>query len=1023
MKCFFGVLLGLFISSALAEADPATDLYNQGTAAYNQNDFKTAASDLDQIIANYPSTALIHTVRLEAGLAHLRLGDFAKTVDILAKETAPGAPSQGTALFYTGVAQLQLGNKLTDPAARNAAFAQAAATMTRLVDTIASAPTTENRDFTEDALYNRALAYFYEDQSVPAEADVQRLLQNFPSSLSRPDWQLLLGNLYARQASEALNARQSDDAVRALATQAEQSFDAAISDPNALVQANEARLAKAETLVLVAPFDLPSLDGYERALDAFRAVRRKADLIPLQQEHLRDLTAKNQAQLQSSLGGTVSLASNSALARLIDRETGRLADLQNGPDPVVQALIGIAQCYNAMKQGDEARTVLHRLAHATLTPEEQQSVDFALIYSYVLGGETAKADQALSDFLAKHPGDPRAEGLSVQMAGDLMKRKDYQGALDQANRSLKDFPTGAYAADAVQLKAEALRALGQLDAAKAVGDDFVAQHPGSAVAIGLMLNRAQAEVEQGDLNAALADYGKVKDSTQASAELQASGAAGYMQTLQALKRTDDVIAESKAFAAKFPSSPLLPNVLVMGAIALDAKHDPGAVAALQDVAKKYPADDENSPAPFALYYVVNIDERAGNVPAMVQAAAALTAAFPNRYALRLQAADAVTTAYVKQKKFDLAIAQYQPLISAAPPDVAAIAQAKIGDLWLKSAKSMGAYQSMQDPAQRAEAEKRLGSAETAFLEVLKDHGDQLTAVNNAFAGLNQDLLQRRSWGLLKDADFEAYLAKLTAGLTDPAMQTHVELAKAGLIFIEKEGRKQDAAALDRFRAALAANPSLALTRTESDNYGELLLNAKDFATAQQVYQKLLDGNPKDPYAEADAYYGLGAVDLAQGNVAAAGGYFEKMKQLPGGAAWNAHILDANYGIALAAEQSGQPADLAAAKQDYAALMQSPQATPDLQARAMLGYGRVLAAEGATTAPKPGSADMAVYYFKQVDTLFGPAVPELSAEGLYNAAQLYAKAGNTANAQALYQQLIKNYATSAPDWAAKAQAAQ
>jgi tetratricopeptide (TPR) repeat protein len=250
----------------------------------------------------------------------------------------------------------------------------------------------------------------------------------------------------------------------------------------------------------------------------------------------------------------------------------------------------------------------------------------------------------------------------------------------------------------------------------------------------------------------------------------------------------------------------------------------------------------------------------------------------------------------------------------------------------------------------------------------------------------------------------------------------VELAKAGLIFIEKDGRKQDAVALGRFRAAMAANPSLPLTRTESDNYGELLLNAKDFATAQQVYQKLLEGSPKDPYAEADAYYGLGAADLAQGNVAEARGYFEKMKQLPGGAAWNPHILDADYGIALAAEQAGQPADLAAAKQGYAALMQS-QAPPDLQARAMLGYGRVLAAEGATTAPKAGSADMAVYYFKQVDTIFGPAVPELSAEGLYNAAQLYAKAGNVANAQALYQQLVKNYATSAPDWAAKAQAAQ
>ncbi len=70
----------------------------------------------------------------------------------------------------------------------------------------------------------------------------------------------------------------------------------------------------------------------------------------------------------------------------------------------------------------------------------------------------------------------------------------------------------------------------------------------------------------------------------------------------------------------------------------------------------------------------------------------------------------------------------------------------------------------------------------------------------------------------------------------------------------------------------------------------------------------------------------------------------------------------------------------------------------------------------------GTIEYAVHYYDQIDLLYGAAVPQLSAEGLYNAGQAYEKAGDKANAKAEYQKLIKNYSTSAPDWVAKAQAA-
>jgi TolA-binding protein len=1016
VKWFLSGLVCLFLSPAL-RGDAAGDLFVTGSNALNNGDYTAATQSFDQIITNYPTFSNIDEVRSKDGIAYLHMGNFPKAIEILSKEASPaGRPEYRTAaLFYTGMAKLFQAGKLPDPNARKQMFLQAAASLTDMVNYVHTAPTTDNEAYMEEALYNRALANFYAESLPAAEKDLLTLQQPpFSTSLQEPDYLLLLGNLYAREASTALNNKQPDAAIQGFATQALDTFGRVSRDTDALVQANDANLAIAEVLYLIASLDSSSSDGYQKALEAFRNVRRKEDMVALQQQNLDALKARSQRQLQAS-GGTAS----DATSRLIDRETQRLSDLKNGPDPVIQALIRIAECYNAMKQGDEARTVLHRLAHATFTPDQQQEVDFALVYSYVLSGQTDKGDKALTDYLAKHPGDPQAQGLSVQMANTLLKNKDNNGALAQAIRSLKDFPNGAYVGEAIALKVRALTALGRNEEAKRASDDFAQQNPNSTVTFSLALSAAQRESSQGDFNAALADYAKVKDDPRAG-DLRASGDAGYIQMLQSLGRYDDVVKESQDFAAKYPTSPALPSVLVMGGIAMDLKHDPGAVAALQDVARKYPADDDNSPGAFALYYVVNIYQRAGKVPEMIQAAHDLVQAFPKQYALLLQAADAVSAAEVKQKKFDAAVAEYQPLISATDPAVAAEAQDKIGSIWLAAAKAMGAYQSMQQLAQRTEAEKRLGTAEQSFVNVLKTYPTQLAAVDDAFKGLDDALVQRRSWGLLKEPDFENYFTKVTADLTDPDMQVRVELAKAALVFLAREPAAQYPAALTRFRAAVTAHPDLRLTRVEATRYGDLLLAAKDYTTAQQVYTTLLqNADPKDQLSQADGDYGLGATYLAQGDVTQAQTYFTKMKALNNGAAWHPHILDADYGLALAQEKSG---DLASAKATYAMLMQAPGASTDLQAKATLGYGRILEAQGYTTKPATaGTIEYAVYYYQQVDNIYGPAVPDLSAEGLFDAGQLYGKAGDKVNARKQYEAIKTNYKAS--EWAPKAQAAE
>ena len=1019
MKWFLIGSVAVFCSATWVRGDAAGDLYKAGVDDLAAENYADAVKNFDQIITGYPLTPNIDEVRIRDGFAYLHLGDFANAVKTLAPEAAANAKPEfrGTGLYFTGLAQFSQGQKVTDKAQSKAAFGQAVATFTTLMDYITKNPTPDNKAFLEDAIYYRALAYYQMEDFANGEKDLLTLLDPpYSASLKRPDYLLLLGSLYAVETNQAVTAKATTDAVKAAAQKALDRFAQVSNDPNALVQANDANMSQAEVYYLIAQLD-PSGGGYQQALDAFRKVRRKADLIGPQQARLDQLKKASAAALQSSPGGA-SMANENV--RLIDRESGRLEELKSGPDPIILALIRIAECYNAMKppEPDEARVVLRRLAHATLTPDQQQEVDFQLLNSYVLGGQVDKADAALTDYLSKHPADPQADSVSFQLAAKLMDKKDYAGALAQTERSLKDFPNGRVVGQVITLKAQALTNLGRVDEAKKALSDYAAQNKSNPAANQMILVKAQGEVAQGDFTSALADYQSVRNNSAVPPDLQAVASAGYIQVLQSLQKYDDVITEAKAFASKYPDSKALPGVLVFEGLALDRKNDPTAITVLQDVAKNFPKDDAS---PFALFYVVTIYQRTGNVPAMIQAYKDLSVAYPTSYTFLGQAADMVGDEYVKEKKFDDAVATYQPWTTAPKADVAAGADNKIGAVWLAAAKAMGYIQSLQ-PDARAEAEKRIGNAEQAYLTVLTKFPDQLDAVGDAIQGLYDVLKARRSGGLLTDANMEDYLGKLTSGLNSGDMGTRVELAKAGLVFVYKKGVDQYPAALDRFKKAIAANSNLVLTRQEANQYGELLVAAKDYATAIDVFTNLLShAAPDNAPLLADGYYGLGAAYLAQGDVAKAAENFSKLKALPGGAPWFSHMADVDYGLALAAELAGDPNGLA--KATYARLMQATGAGIQLQAKAMIGYGHLLDKAGASVAPAvKGTIEFAVHYYQQVDLLYGPAVPELSAEGLYDAGQAYDKAGDKANAAVQYKKLLDTYGKTAPDWAAKAQAA-
>ncbi len=1009
-------VLGAFLSltGVAAHGQAAAQLLQQGTDAMNGGDYATAAKDLDQIVTTYPSTPGIDDITIQAGFAYLHAANYSRAISILQKLTTPGTKPdlRGKALFFTGLAQFSQGHEATGETGK-ASYREAVETLNTLLTFTARTPNPDNNGLVESAMYYQALSNYGQDNYDEAISELTALLSRFPNSLQKPDYLLLLGSIYAVQANNALTAKQPLAEVTPLVNKAIDAFDQVINDPNAKVQGNDANMREGQIYYLLAQAE-PA--DYEKALQVFRQVLGKDDMMAVQQKRIDDLRAQQAAALQS--GGARSASSTSQTTLVLDRETARLADLKNGPDPIITALLRMAECYIGMKQADEARTILHRLRGATLTEDQQKELDFQLLYSYTLGGQAEKADAALTDYLAKHPGDPSADSISVQIADALMKRTppDYAGALAQARRSLKDFPNGKHVDAAITLQAQALEKLGRVAESKQVINDFVRDNPDNPLAYAMLLTQGEGQMQTGDLNGALATFGKVKDNPRAAA-YQASADAYYIQALNLLHRWPEVAAEAKNFQTKYPSDKALASVEVLGGMAMDKQNDPGAVAVLQNVAKQF--HDDEAVGSFALYYVVVIYEREQKTAEMVQAAKDLAASFPHAYALISQANDAVVTVLEKQKKFDDAASLYQPLTDAPVKDVAAAAQNKIGDVWLAAAKAMGAYQSLQSGPARDEADKRMAAAEGAYLATLQNFSDQIDAVGDALQGLVNTGVARVKWGVLKDADLEGYLSKQGAALSSPEMQTRLELAKAGLVFAIKNGRPHDAEALERMTKALAASPGLALTTQEADQYGQLLIEAKNYTKAKEVFQALLDSaKPTELPKLAEAYYGLGATALAQNDYATAKTWFDKMSALPGGAAWSTHAGDARLAMAEINEQSSAPADLAAAKDAYSSIMISPAAGPSNQALAMLGYGRLLEKAGhAVKTANQADIEYATHYYEQVDLFYGSALPELSAEGLYLAAQAYTKAGDTADAQRLTAKLKSAYAET--PWASQA----
>jgi outer membrane protein assembly factor BamD (BamD/ComL family) len=177
VKWFLISSLCLLCSVSLVRGDAAGDLYNQGIAALQAEQYDAAGADFDKIIAGYPLSPNIDDVHIRAGFAYLHAGNYANAVDRLSKEASATAKPEyrGTALYFTALAQFSQGQK-TQTASD---YATASTTLTTLINLITSAPTPDNKGYLEQAIYYRALSYFLKPDTTRRRRTCCRSSSNF----------------------------------------------------------------------------------------------------------------------------------------------------------------------------------------------------------------------------------------------------------------------------------------------------------------------------------------------------------------------------------------------------------------------------------------------------------------------------------------------------------------------------------------------------------------------------------------------------------------------------------------------------------------------------------------------------------------------------------------------------------------------------------------------------------------------------------------------------------------------------
>ncbi|MEI6562001.1 MAG: tetratricopeptide repeat protein [Verrucomicrobiota bacterium] len=978
--------LSLSEGETLAQAVSAEDANSAAIQLMNEGKLPEAVTALEGVIKNYPTSTIVSDTQYRLATLYYILGDYDKSRALIQKLLQPPTPADLTEL--ASVLQPQVtaakSSKEKDEAARKAGFE---ASLREFDAFLQKYPASAQ---VETANYGRALSCFQIAKYDEVATSLRANLKQFPNSETVLESQFLLslclmtqGALAAQETPNAANPKADaafEEAQRLLADIVTRRSDIALL--------NDAQYQLGELLATRARF-APEAQRealYAKALEAYRSLLPKATTIAAQEARIKNvrdrrlaaLTAKNLAQMKSIEG-------------LLEHEITKLSAVKAKADPSVSAVIKVGELFYAKGAYDEARVVFHQMQPFAEDEDQKKDLLYYLTLSYaqqsrVLPGEVRQklTEQAVAhydEFQQNYKGDALADSLPYTI-GTLFLAKAPEKALEYFQQGIQIYPKGRFLNDTLIAQATASVQLKQFDQALATYQAFLKENPKREIAAQAESGIANILKDTGKIEEARAQFKKVL-ATYAGTP-QAENAAFWIGQISLQKgEMDAALTEMGAFLKDFPKSELCPGAKYSLAQAYARKNDPAtALRIFKEIAEEYPKSDA---APYAFFEQSNL--LAG--PEKADERDAIMKEFIRRYPDHEKiffAYNSIAQDHIAKGRPAEALAVLNEMVEKHPSDPqGATALLTIVSLWNQQANALGRYFAMSD-AQKAQWNTAIANAQAAAEKVIADYPEsQQVPLAMQFLVAGQKLLAGAK--LKTDEEITEYFQGLAAKFeAKPQTKSKILFTLAAFT-----SQKDKAKALEQMQAAY--NPQLVYAAADIDLYAGTLLEQGKIGEAVKLYQKLAADFPNpDPAqpdkaplqiqeAQAIALFGAAKALQSQGQIAQAAEKFETFKRLyPRSLA--VKILEANYGIAVAAYQ---------AKQSDKALplliqvFRAPTASVDLRAKAMLLHAKI-------QEEKNEILPAIDQYFK-IALLFD-SVPPAAAEALWCGGQLLEKQAAT-----------------------------
>ncbi len=1028
MKRFFVALttvlsLGLLISQPLAAQSPGGAAANDAAyALFSAGNYTAAASAYEQVLKDYPTDAIVPIATVQLAFSQYFLGQFDQAQSTLAK-TAGGPPlSRELAEIVDGFLPQILSAKAaalpaTDPK-RKAAFEEA---VKKYTDFITKYPQSAE---IENAVFGRALANFQIQNYDKAIEDLRSNLQRFAQSGTIASSKNLLALSLATIGSQELLKTGGDNAKgMGLLKEAEDLLREIISKKRNIGLINDSYFQIGEILFTKAAFspeaDRPAI--YQQALEAYRSIIPKEEVVALQKERIAGFPALKAAALR---------ANNPALRKQLDKDNERelrnLAEIEAKPDQVSTAMLKMGEIFFNAQQLDKSRVIIRHVEPHLATPDEQMRALYFTTMTYALQNAAEQAVAGYEKFIASHKGNPIAENLPFAMGSMHLALGNPTEAIKYFDQSLAQYPNGRVAGLSVVYKAQAEVALQQYDSALKTFQDYLAKNPGPEVAVAAQFGLANVYKDTSRWDEAIMAYQAVKQKFPNTPQAVESD---YWIAICTQQKGDNAAAVPmlEAFIREHTDHPLVPLAMyALGGAHIALGQKDQVIASLALLAEKFP---DSKPAPYTYFMRAQLFAADQKVDEVVSLMRQFIEKYPQDDKIYF-AYDSIAQSSANFGKPDEAIASYQQFVERYPDNPkAAEAMLKTADLQRGNAERLAMnYASLEAAEQTRWKDFVLQGISTLESLIAKypDFPDLPAALQSLLT--SQRLLLRAE--LRQPADVEKYFQELADKAPSPAAKSKILFTLAS--YVAETDRPRALAKMNE-----AYNPELVYSARDMDVYGLALVDDKKLDQAAAVFRKLAKDYPNPigvpnaqiplaiQEAQAVSLFGQGRVAQEKKQTAEAGKLFQQLKALY---PWSPKVLEADYGIAQALRAENK---LEEAQTILTTVIRAPNATAELRANSFLMLGDMTVDRmKAETDPKKKSDFLAsaIDSYLKIAQFYG-GVPQAAAMGLWRGSQLLEQQANESTdekfktqqlnrARDAYRQLVKDYPAS--EFAAQAQ---